>query len=79
MRLKLKELAVSYRNSAQLLAQRIAQLRWERAQTDDPAQRCLLEVRIQTLQAMYRETRDVAVVCERYYERGYCRNAKYKI
>lgn len=77
--LKLKELAVSYRQSAQQLAQRIAQLRQERAQTDNPEQRRQLQVRIETLLTMYREMRDVAVVCERYYERGYCRNAKYKI
>lgn len=77
--MKLKELAVSYRQSAQWLAQRIAQLRRERSQTDDPVERRQLDVRIETLRAMYRETRDVAVVCERYYERGYCRNAKYKI
>ena len=77
--LKLKELAVSYRESAQRLAQRIAQLRWERAQTDNPERRRQLQVRIDTLLTLYRETRDVAVVCERYYERGYCRNAKYKI
>ena len=77
--MKLKELAVSYRQSAQKLAQRIAQLRQERAQTDNPEQRRQLQVRIETLLTMYREMRDVAVVCERYYERGYCRNAKYKI
>lgn len=77
--LKLKELAVSYRQSAQRLALRIAQLRQERAQTDNPEQRRQLQVRIETLLTMYREMRDVAVVCERYYERGYCRNAKYKI
>lgn len=79
MRLKLKELAVSYRNSAQLLLQRMNRLRWEREHTNDPVERRQLEIRIETLQAMYRETRDIAVVCERYYERGYCRNAKYKI
>lgn len=77
--MKLKELAVSYRQSAQRLAQRIAQLRQERAQTDNPEQRRQLQVRIDTLLTMYRETRDIAVVCEQYYERGYCRNGKYKI
>lgn len=77
--MKLKELAVSYRQSAQQLAQRIAQLRRERAQTDNPERRRQLQVRIDTLLTMYRETRDIAVVCERYYERSYCRNAKYKV
>lgn len=77
--MKLKELAVSYRNSANSLAMRIVQLKQEWARSQDPQVRRALELRIETLTAMYRETRDVAVVCERYYERGYCRNAKYKI
>lgn len=77
--MKLKELAVSYRNSAERLAIRIAQLKQERERTEDETVRRTLELRIETLTAMYRETRDVAVVCERYYERGYCRNAKYRL
>ena len=77
--MKLKELAPSYRESAQWLAGRIRQLKGELKQTDDPLKRRALQGRIDILWTMYRETRDVAVVCERYYERGYCRNAKYKI
>lgn len=77
--MKLKELAVSYRNSAERLAVRIAQLKQEREQVEDEAVRRTLQLRIETLTAMYRETRDVAVLCERYYERGYCRNAKYRL
>lgn len=77
--MKLKELAVSYRESACRLARRIGQLKEELAHTEDPLERCLLRSRIESLRTMYRETRDVAVVCERYYERGYCRDAKYKI
>jgi len=72
-------LALSYRESAQWLAGRIRQLKGELARSEDPMERCRLQGRIEILWAMYRETRDVAVVCERYYERGYCRNAKYKI
>ena len=26
-----------------------------------------------------REARELAVLCERYYERGYCRNGKYTL
>lgn len=77
--MKLKELAVAYRNSAERLAVRIAQLKQEREQVEDEAVRRTLQLRIETLTAMYRETRDVAVLCERYYERGYCRNAKYRL
>lgn len=77
--MKLSELAVSYRTSAERLAVRIAQLKQERERAEDETERRALELRIETLTAMYRETRDVAVVCERYYERGYCRNAKYRL
>lgn len=77
--MKLKELAVSYRESAQWLAGRIRQLKGELEQAEDPLVQRDLRGRIEVLLAMYRETRDVAVVCERYYERGYCRDAKYKI
>lgn len=78
-KLKLEELAVDYRESAHLLEGRIRQLKQELPRTQDRLERIRLERRIEILTAMFRETRDVAVVCERYYERGYCRNAKYKI
>ena len=35
--------------------------------------------RIRLLRAMGREARELAVLCERYYERGYCRNGKYTL
>ena len=78
-KLKLEELAVCYRESARLLEERIRQLKEERNRTDDTLERSCLDGRIEMLTTMFRETRDVAVVCERYYERGYCRNAKYKV
>lgn len=77
--MKLEEIAVDYRRSAQLLEGRIRQLKGELPGVQDRLERIQLEARIELLTAMFRETRDVAVVCERYYERGYCRNAKYKI
>lgn len=77
--MKLEEMAVDYRHSARLLEERIRQLKREWTGTQDRLERIRLEARIEMLTAMFRETRDVAVVCERYYERGYCVNAKYKI
>lgn len=77
--MKLEEIAVDYRHSARLLEERIRQLKRELSGTQDRLERIRLEARIEMLTAMFRETRDVAVVCERYYERGYCRNGKYKI
>ena len=41
--------------------------------------RLVLEGRIRTLETMWREARDLAVVTERYYDRGYWRNVKYAI
>ena len=38
-----------------------------------------MESRIRMLTDMWREARDLAVLCERYYERGYCRNGKYTL
>lgn len=75
----LLQLSVEYRHTARTLAERIALLK-ERAKTtrswDD---RCLLEARIQTLSTMQREAREIAVLLERYYERGYRRNVKYTL
>ena len=38
-----------------------------------------MDARIRMLTAMWREARDLAVLCERYYDRGYRRNGKYTI
>lgn len=77
--LTLKELAVSYRDSARWLGFRIAQLQELLDNTEDPRERGQLEERIKMLSTMRREAREIAVLCERYYERGYRRNAKYTI
>ena len=39
----------------------------------------MLTDRIRTLGIMWRETRDLAVLCEHYYDRGYRRNARYTL
>ena len=76
----LLELSVEYRASAEALRERaltlehrLAEYRW------DAPGRARLEDRIKLLRAMWRETRDLAVLCERYYDRGYRRNVKYTI
>lgn len=75
----LKELAVSYRESARLLDTRIRELRCRQAQTGSTDERCQMEGRIRELAAMHREMQGLARHCEHYYERGYRRNAKYTI
>ena len=75
----LKELAVEYRESARWIGFRIAQLKKLSEKTEDPRERGQFEERIKMLTTMRREAQEIAVLCERYYERGYRRNAKYTI
>lgn len=75
----LTELAPEYRRSAAALRVRIAALTLLLEQTDNDWERALLTDRIRMLTAMWRDTRDVAVCLEHYYDRGYCRNVRYKL
>ena len=75
----LTELSVEYRAHARALDLRIGQLQVRLEQTRDPEEACQLQDRIRMLSAMLREARELAVLCERYYDRGYRRNAKYTI
>ena len=74
----LMELSVEYRDHARALRGRIVELK-ERQNGVEEGERLSLEQRIKTLETMWREARDLAVLTERYYERGYRRNAKYTI
>ncbi|HIV10890.1 MAG TPA: hypothetical protein IAD28_04275 [Candidatus Faeciplasma avium] len=75
----LLELSVEYRASADALRERALELEHRLREDWDPADRVLLEDRIRLLRAMWRETRELAVLCERYYDRGYRRNVKYTV
>ena len=75
----LAELSLEYRAHAHALDLRICQLEYWMEQSDDPDRRCQLQNRIRMLSAMLREARELAVLTERYYDRGYRRNAKYMI
>ena len=73
----LRQMSETYRIQADVLRHRIqvvaelpARTEGERRQKTD---------RLRTLETMRREARDVAVICERYYERGYRRNERYAI
>ena len=68
----LLELSVEYRDHARALRDA-----WEH--TMDEGERCMLAERIRVLSTMLREARELAVLCERYYDRGYRRNVKYTI
>ena len=75
----LAELSLEYRAHAHALDMRICQLEHKLEQTGSADQRCQLQDRIRMLSAMLREARELAVLTERYYDRGYRRNAKYTI
>ena len=75
----LLELSAEYRAHAQALDGRIGQLRCRMQLVEDDSQRCQLQERIHMLSTMLREARELAVLTERYYDRGYRRNAKYTI
>ena len=74
----LLELSGEYRASAAALRERVLLLEHRLRGADGDGRR-LLERRIRLLRAMGREARELAVLCERYYERGYCRNGKYTL
>ena len=75
----LLELSVDYRASAAALRERTALLKQQLEQSRDEAERLMLTDRIRTLGIMWRETRDLAVLCEHYYDRGYRRYARYTL
>lgn len=75
----LSELSVEYRAHAGTLNQRIGQLQDELGRAETSRDRVLLDERIRMLSTMLREARELAVLTERYYERGYRRNAKYTL
>ncbi len=79
MNMTLAELSIEYRSHAQALHVRIGQLEYLMEQTEDQDRRCQLQDRIRLLSTMLREARELAVLTERYYDRGYRRNAKYTI
>ena len=75
----LQELSIQYRAGAETLRQRVRLLESRRTAAVDEHGRRLLEQRIRPLEAMWREARDLAVLCERYYDRGYHCNVRYTI
>lgn len=66
----LMRMAAGYRQSCELLRGRINELR-ELARTAEPPEKSRLEQRIKDLNTLLRETRETALVLERYYTRRY--------
>ncbi len=72
-------LSETYRASAQLLRQRLRQLRQEEKTAVDEPTRFWLTRRKLVLSEMLRQTNELAELTEHYYERGYYRNEKYRL
>ena len=75
----LQQLAPQYRQSAQLISQRIIQLKEQANETADPEQAQILYLRIQALQPLQLQANQLADLLEHYYERGYRHNGAYII
>lgn len=75
----MRELSLEYRAHADALKARIAELRRLLPELTDEGQQRLMEDRIRMLTTMWREARDLAVLTEHYYERGYHRNEHYTL
>ena len=76
--MSLLHMAASYRQGGELIRLRIAALR-DAAKTADPVEKRQLELRIRDLSVLDRETREVALVLERYYDRRYHNNERYTL
>ncbi len=72
---RLRELAPGYRAAAEALRLRIQLV--EELPARGEAQRTAKRERLRMLQAMRRDAREVAVICERYYDRGYRCNERF--
>ncbi len=75
----LREISAQYRSQEMALKQRIAKLETEKAGENNPREYAKLLHRLGYLYEMRREARDIAVLLERYYERGYRRNGRYTL
>jgi len=77
--MSMQALSESYKESARLLRQRLAQLRAWRKQAADPQECWQLERRIAALTPMLTQMNELAELTEHYYDRGYWRNEKYTV
>ena len=73
----LAQLSVSYRQEESILRERILLVRELPAQTQE--EELVKQDRLRLLEAMRRDVRDVAVICDRYYDRGYHINERYSL
>lgn len=77
--MQLVEIAVGYRESEQKVKERLKDLKLARSRSKSSGDRSRIDAQITQLTAIRRECQAIAVLCERYYEKGYRRNEKYTV
>ena len=75
----LLELSAHYAASAAAIRSRILQLRAQERITPDPEEARRLRQRMEELQPLLREARELAILTARYYDRSYRRNERYTL
>ena len=75
----LAEMSGLYAESAAALRQRVAELRQSAREQEDEAERYVLRRRIAELTPLLQETRELAALTARYYDRSYHRHERYTI
>ena len=75
----LLELSVHYAESAAAIRRRLLQLRAQEQITPDPDEARRLRRRMEALQPLLRETRALALLTARYYDRSYHRDERYTL
>ena len=75
----LQQLSYQYQEQAQALHQRIDLLRQAQARCGDRESAEHLQRRIRDLEPLHRQTRQLAELTARYYDRGYRKNAYYTL
>lgn len=73
----LTQMAKSYRDTADVFRHRIQLVEELPARTE--AEAIAKAERLRLLEAMRRDVRDIAVICERYYDKSYHRSGRYCI
>ena len=77
--MKLSELAPAYRAGEKAILGRILELTRQLEETTQPEQRADLRRRIRDLRPLMQQSRELAELTARYYERGYYRSEKYTV
>ena len=75
----IQEMGRAYRDQAEVLRERIRTLRAARLREESGERRLRLERRIAMLEAICRETGELAALLEHYYDRGYRHSGKYTL